>query len=186
HLHGLPEAHVVGQAAAEAVARQELEPAQALALVRAQLAAETGRLAARDEALEVGQALPLLGPLALGLLVGELREQVLDEPRLAGAEAQLAAAHLAELQRRSPARHPVVGQDAGRAVAEAHGRVAALQRREQRRELARADALEAALDLEPVHAARGAAGTAARERDARRREGAVARALALDDPALRA
>ena len=40
HLHGLAQAHVVGQAAAEAELAEEVEPAQALALVGAELALE--------------------------------------------------------------------------------------------------------------------------------------------------
>ncbi len=49
HLHRLPQAHVVGEAAAEAEAREEVQPAEPLALVAAQLAVEArGRVLAGD------------------------------------------------------------------------------------------------------------------------------------------
>ena len=55
HLDGLAEAHVVGQAAAEAEAAQEGHPAETLFLVRAQLAPESRGLVFCGDAVEAGQ-----------------------------------------------------------------------------------------------------------------------------------
>ena len=49
HLHGLAEPHVVGEDAAQPVAAQKVEPAEALLLVLAQVGAErAGRIAVLD------------------------------------------------------------------------------------------------------------------------------------------
>ena len=57
NLHGLTEAHVVGQTAAETEAAQKMEPAKPFTLIRPQLAAKGGRLVGGFhtlEALELG------------------------------------------------------------------------------------------------------------------------------------
>ena len=57
HLGGLAHAHVVGQAAAEGEAPQEVHPAQALALVIAQLPDETLRLRGGGDTLKLAEFL---------------------------------------------------------------------------------------------------------------------------------
>ena len=49
HLHGLAEAHVVGEHATETEPRQELQPCETAPLIVAQFAVEVGRLDGLDE-----------------------------------------------------------------------------------------------------------------------------------------
>src|SRR5439155_26995560 len=52
HLDGLAQAHVVGQATAETELPEEVEPAEAVALIAAELALEPGGRIRRPDALE--------------------------------------------------------------------------------------------------------------------------------------
>ena len=64
-LHRLAQAHVVGQAAAEAEVAQEVQPAQPVLLIVAQPAAEPARLLASCDALEGSQLATDVGELPI-------------------------------------------------------------------------------------------------------------------------
>ena len=74
-MRGLADAHIVGQAAAEAELAQELHPAHALLLVVAQLADEARGLLHRLHALEVLQPLADPGKTGVERDLGLSRQQ---------------------------------------------------------------------------------------------------------------
>ncbi|MCY1290112.1 hypothetical protein D9M70_392390 [compost metagenome] len=91
-LHGLAQAHVVGQAGADAPVRQPGQPVEALQLVVAQLGLQRAWqlwlvVAHRGEALEVG------APVAVSLEGAGLAGQRLQERRTEGAELQAPVGH---------------------------------------------------------------------------------------------
>ncbi len=158
-LHGLAEAHVVGEDAARADLVQEPEPLKARLLIRAELRLQVARLLDALDLVDVAELLEeLLGPVA-HLRAVHLLEQLLDATRLrerelaavsaAGREdLRLALEDLADLLR-------VEARE--RAVLKAH---VAAPLGEAARELLLRDrdavGLEAHAEREPIDAARDA------------------------------
>ena len=103
HLDGLAQAHVVGQATAEAEVLQEMQPAQPGLLIGPQLAGESLRLVDRPDAVERSQVLaePGEGRIDGDLLLG--RQQGVQEQRLRRAKADRLAFRLAQLGHRGEA-----------------------------------------------------------------------------------
>src|SRR5690606_1034527 len=105
HLRGLAEAHVVGEAAAEAELAQEVQPAEAFPLVAAQAAREPGWLLLRRDPLEAAQTLLPFAERSIHRhgVGGMAREQQIDDPALLRAYAHGSAIDLAEGREPSPA-----------------------------------------------------------------------------------
>ena len=151
HLHGLAQAHVVGEDAAELELLEVVEPAEPLALIRAQLAAEAGGGLAGDEAVELGQGLADLAEGHVDLDLRLRREQGVEQPGLGPAEADAALLGGAEVGEQAVFLQPLLGEHPHRAVAQLDHRLAAAGGGEQ---VGQGDALAAEVDgaaeLEPV------------------------------------
>ena len=155
HLHRLAEAHVVGQHAAEAELAQEVEPAEPLALIAAQLAAEALELSLRLDALEGLELVAQVGEGAIDVGRRHGRQQRIDEQGLRGQEAQaVVAGAVGEVGERVVGLHPVRGQQSPRAVVELEEAVAAGDGPEHGRQVDPVAAeVDLAAELEPVDAA---------------------------------
>jgi hypothetical protein len=96
HLYGLAEAHVVGQAAAEAEAVEEVQPAEPLSLVLTQHAGEGFRLLGGPDPVELPQGGARFGEPFVESDVALAGEQRIEESGLAAAEAEDALVRHAE------------------------------------------------------------------------------------------
>jgi hypothetical protein len=85
-LHRLAEPHVVGQAAAHAELPEEVQPAQPLALVRAQLAGEARRRLGGGDPLEAVQLAPHAGERLVDARLGQRLEEHVEQARLRAAK----------------------------------------------------------------------------------------------------
>ena len=124
HLHRLAEAHVVGQAAAEAEALQEVQPAEPVALIAAQPPDEARGRVARLDALERCQLLAGAGEGGVGARLGQARQERVEQPDLVAPEAHVIVRGRAEGGEHPVAPEPLLGQDAIGAVPEQHGALA--------------------------------------------------------------
>ncbi len=178
HLHRLAQAHVVGEHAAETELAQEVEPAEPLALVAAQRAAEAARLLLRLDALERAQLLAQLGEGLVDRRRRHLDQQRVDQHRLRGQEAQpVVALVVGQLGERVVGLAPGRRQQAARAVRQGNEAVPLGDRLEDPLEVDLAALeLHPAGKLEPVDAAVDA--------QLRRARGAHRGAVDLDRPAL--
>jgi hypothetical protein len=154
HLHGLAEAHVVGEASAEADLVEKPEPAQPIALVRPQLAAEAARLAARFDRGRGGEPGAQLAKRRVDLDVGQRGQHRVEERHRRARHPQRAIAEPA--QRREPAmlRDPLGEHHARAPVGEAHERLPLAQRTQELGDL-RAEPFDVRLHrhVEPVDVA---------------------------------
>ena len=156
HLRGLADAHIVGQAAAEAELAQELHPAEAFALVIAQLADEARRLRRRASTpWKVAQLLADAREHLVDVDFGLRRQQRVEQARLVAPEAQVVFLVGAESGQRREARQPFLGQQAEGAVARAGpwSRRGARRRATAAALAADAAVVHFAVQLEPVDAA---------------------------------
>ena len=87
-LDRLAQTHVVGEDAAEAEPLEVVEPAQALALVRPQLAVEAGRRVKRDDPLELAELLADLLEGRVDLDLGLGGQKGVEHAGLGGVEPQ--------------------------------------------------------------------------------------------------
>ena len=177
HLDGLAQAHVVGQAAAEAELPEEVEPAEAVALIAAELALEPGRRVRGRDALELAQPLArLLEPLVESRL-GLLGQQDVEQADLRPPEPEVIPLRRAHPGQGHVLLQPLLRQQAEAAVAQRHEVLAAPQGREQggERHLLIAEG-RPAVQLEPVDPGRHLDPEVARL--------AVQLPLGLDAPAL--
>ena len=177
HLHGLAEAHVVGQAPAEAEVAEEGHPAEAERLVVPQAAGEAARGFEGTDPLEAPERLPRLLERGVRLDLGLGGEERVEEAHLAAAEAEDVALGLAEARERRVAAQPLLGEHAERAVVEDDARLAAAEGLEEPRQ-GHALPLEVhlRLEVEPVDPGR--------DTQAHRPRPAVDAPLGLDVPAL--
>ena len=132
-LDGLAQAHVVGEAAAPLELMQELQPAEALALIGAQRAVEAGGLRVGLDPGEARQPRAGCAERRVALGLGQRREQGVDQTQLRLGETHALAAHVRECQPTFVPGKPVFRQYAERAVVEAHELLAAPGRGEQGR-----------------------------------------------------
>ena len=152
-LHGLAQAHVVGQDAAEVELLEVFEPAQALALVGPQLAPEAGRGLLGVDPLEPGEVLADLAEADVELDLGLRRQERVEEPGLRLAEPDRAVLVLgaAEVGEHPVLLEPVLREHPHRAVAQRDHRLAPAGRGQ---EVGQGDGLAAevnlAAQLEPV------------------------------------
>src|SRR5205823_3405271 len=89
-LDRLAQAHVVGQDAAEVELLEVVEPAQALALIRAELAVEAGGGVDRLDPLEVVERLADLLEGGVDADLGLGRQERIEQAGLGVAEAEVA------------------------------------------------------------------------------------------------
>jgi hypothetical protein len=177
HLDGLAQAHVIGQAAAEAEVAQEVEPSQAGSLIAAELSPEAPRRLGRRDSLEAAQALPgaVEGFVAGGC--GLALDPGVEERDLRGLELEVVAFRLTQGRDRREPLEPVFGDHAETAVAEGHEPFAIAEGGEQLRQ---PDVLAFELclpaHLEPIDAGR--------DRDPEGARGTVELPLGVDRPAL--
>ena len=153
-LDRLAQAHVVGQDAAEPEPLEVVEPAQPLALIRAQLAVEARRRVERHDPLELPEVLPdlLEGGVDLDLRLGG--QERIEHAGLRRVEPEAAVLGVGgQVGEHAVLLEPFLGEHAHRAVAQLDHRLAAAGGGQ---ELGQADALVAvvdpALELEPVDA----------------------------------
>ena len=178
HHHRLAQAHVVGEAPADAELLEECEPAEALALVAAQRPIERRRRVERTDAVEVAQ--PLSRPRE-GVIPAHLRlrlEESVEERRLGRLESHVIAGLRPEPRDRRVPAQPLLGQESQRSVVEAHHLLATLERGEERRQVGPEIPVgHPAVQLEPIDS---------RAHRERRRAGAADRAtLRLHVPTIR-
>ena len=153
HLRGLAHAHVVGQAAAETEAAQELHPADALALVVAQLSHEARGLLAGADAREAAQLVAHAGEGLVATDFGLRGQQRVEQPGLIAPEAQVIGFGSAQPGERAEAVQPLLRQQAVGAVVQPDHVLAAAQRRQQRGQLGGGVAIiHFAVQLKPVDA----------------------------------
>ena len=154
HLRRLADAHIVRQAAAEAELAQELHPAQAFALVIAQLSDEARGLRRGLHAVEGAHAFAHALEHLVDAHLGLGRQQRIQQARLVALEAQVVLFLGAQAGQRRKALQPLLGQQAVGAVAQAHHGVAAPHGGQQ---LGQARGLPVvvhlAVEFEPVDAA---------------------------------
>ena len=177
HLDGLAQAHVVGQAAAETELPEEVEPAEAVALIAAELTLEPGRRVRGRNALELAQ--PLARPLEplVESRLGLLGQQDVEQADLRPPEPKVIPLRRAHPGQGHVLLQPLLRQQAEAAVAQRHEVLAAPQGREQggQRHLLIAEG-HPAVQLEPVDPGRHLDPEVARL--------AVQLPLGLDAPAL--
>src|SRR5690606_15914221 len=96
HLDRLAEAHVVGETAAETELAQELEPAEPLLLIAAQLAAKAARRCGRAHAAEARKLAARLLERRVERGLGLGREQGVEQAGLTAREPQVLALDASE------------------------------------------------------------------------------------------
>ena len=152
-LHGLAEPHVVGEAAAEAEAAQEMEPAEALALVAAQAAAKAGGLVGGLDAVEPGQLRPRSLEDGVDPRLGQRGQERVEQSHLGTTEAQAIALGRTGDGERAVPLQPLLRQDPEGAIVEPDRPVAAAERGEQLGQARHPIAeLDRAVEVEPVDA----------------------------------
>ena len=118
HLDGLAQAHVVGQDAAHAEGAQELQPAQAFALVGPQGAAKAFGGVGGVDAVEGLEFLAGLGKTVVDRRVVLAGQQLVEHRGLAALEAQVVAFDLAQGHQQAVLVEPLLGQQRLGAVAQ--------------------------------------------------------------------
>ncbi len=153
HLDGLAQTHVVREAAAEAEIAQEMEPAEAGALVAAQLAAESRRSNGRRDARELAQA--LAGTLE-GFIAGDRRlvgQPGVEQDGLDGTKPHMVPFFFAQPRDGSKLLNPFLGEHPEAAIAQGDGLGPAADRLEHfRQRYLLPVEVRLSMEIEPVDA----------------------------------
>src|SRR5580765_5056766 len=153
NLNGFAQAHVVGQAAAEAEALEEKQPGQAVALVTAQLAGEVRRWLGGLDTGKIDEFPAYPREYRIDGDGGLAGKQSVQQPGLRPREAQMFFLESAESGKQSVFFHPLFGNDAESAVVELDHRLALFDRAQQLRQRNFGVAEHrAAVELEPIDA----------------------------------
>ena len=145
--------HVVGQAPPQVETLEEVEPAQPLALVSAQLAAKPGRGVGGAHPLEAAHLVADVGEEGVAAHLGHGLEQRVEQPRLVAPEAHVVSLVMPQPRQHAVLAHPLLREHAVAAVVEPDGPLAPPERSQQAGERdAAAAEVSRPVQFEPVDA----------------------------------